>query len=153
MIIWHCQSQLKNVDSSGIWTHTFGMPVRRSTCWAIEPTGIGGEFIIQLKCTRYSRNNLTLIHERMCSVSILFQNYPQLTSGVSDYHENFQFMFLWGWFWNRKYSYSFFRMKNSNLWLASFTFPLRLLKIAVVSIWISEVAILNLNYSCKFSVA
>ena len=32
---------------------------------------------IQLKCTRYSRDDLTLIHERMCSVSILFQNHPK----------------------------------------------------------------------------
>ena len=28
---------------------------------------------IQFKCTRYSRDNLMLNHERMCSVSILFQ--------------------------------------------------------------------------------
>ena len=27
MIIWHCQSQLKNLDSSRIWTHTFRIPV------------------------------------------------------------------------------------------------------------------------------
>ena len=26
------------------WTRTFGTPVHRSTYWAIEPTGIGGEF-------------------------------------------------------------------------------------------------------------
>ena len=48
MIIWHCRSQLKNVDSSGIWTRTFGTPVRRSICWAIESTGIGGEFLFNL---------------------------------------------------------------------------------------------------------
>ena len=44
MIIWHCRSQLKSVDSGGIWSRTFGIPVRHSTCWAIESTGIGGEF-------------------------------------------------------------------------------------------------------------
>ena len=38
MIIWHCWSQLKSVDSSGSWTLTFGIPVRRSTCWAIQST-------------------------------------------------------------------------------------------------------------------
>ena len=55
-----CWSQLKHVDSYGIWALTFGVPVCRSTCWAIKSTGIGGEFFIQLKCTRYSRDNLTL---------------------------------------------------------------------------------------------
>ena len=59
IIIWHCRSQLKNVDSSGIWTRTFGIPVRRSTCWAI-------------KRTRYSRDKLTLIHDRMCSFRFYF---------------------------------------------------------------------------------
>ena len=44
---------------------------------------------IQIKCTRYSRDNLTLIHERMCSISILFQHmYIMYT------------VYLWGWFWN-----------------------------------------------------
>ena len=46
MTIWHGRSQLKNVDSSGIWTRPFGIPVRRSTCWATESTGIRGEFQI-----------------------------------------------------------------------------------------------------------
>ena len=32
---------------------------------------------IQLKRKRYSPDNLTLIHERMCSFSFLFQNHPQ----------------------------------------------------------------------------
>ena len=36
MIIWHCRSQLKSIDSSGNWTRTFGMLVRRSICWAPE---------------------------------------------------------------------------------------------------------------------
>ena len=48
MIIWHCRSQLKNVHSSGIWSRTFRIPVRRSTCWAIESTGIGGKFLSML---------------------------------------------------------------------------------------------------------
>ena len=33
----------KFVGSSGIWTRTFGFLDRRSTHWAIESTGIGGE--------------------------------------------------------------------------------------------------------------
>ena len=73
MTIWHCRSELKNVDSSGVLTRTFGIPVRRSTCWTLSsPQGLEANFI-QLKRTKYSRDNLTLIHERMCSISILFQ--------------------------------------------------------------------------------
>ena len=51
----------------------------RSAALPVElssPQGLEASFI-QFKCTRYSRDNLTLIHERMCSVSILFQNHPQ----------------------------------------------------------------------------
>ena len=48
MMIWHCRSQLKNIDSSGIWTRTFEIPVRRSTCWDIEFTGIGGKILSNL---------------------------------------------------------------------------------------------------------
>ena len=44
MIIWHCRSQLKNVDSGGIWSRTFGILARPSTCCAIESMGIGGKF-------------------------------------------------------------------------------------------------------------
>ena len=54
----------------------------RSAALPIElfsPTGIGGEFYLYLQgtCTKYFRDNLTLIHERMYSVSILYQNHPQ----------------------------------------------------------------------------
>ena len=35
----------EKVASSGIWTRTFGTPVRRSTYWAIEPIGIRVEFL------------------------------------------------------------------------------------------------------------
>ena len=45
MIIWHCWSQLKNVELSGIWTHTFEILVSYSTCWAIESKGIGDGFL------------------------------------------------------------------------------------------------------------
>ena len=37
-----------------------------------SPQGSKASFI-QFKCTRYSRDNLKLIHERICSVSIPFQ--------------------------------------------------------------------------------
>ena len=40
-----------------------------------SPTGIGGEFYL-LKHVKHFRDNLTLIHERMYSVSILYQNHP-----------------------------------------------------------------------------
>ena len=46
VIIWDCWSQLQNVHSNGIWTRTFGIPVRRFTCWNIESTGIEGEIFI-----------------------------------------------------------------------------------------------------------
>ena len=35
----------KRIGWSEIRTHTFGIPVRRFTHWAIQPTGIGGEFL------------------------------------------------------------------------------------------------------------
>ena len=53
-----------------------------------SPQGLEASFI-QFKCTRYSRDNLTLIHERMCRVSILFHNHPQ------------RFSWTFSWFWNR----------------------------------------------------
>ena len=75
-IIWHYRSQLKNVDSSGIWTRTVGTPVRRSACWAIESTGIEDEFYLIYAHEIFARQ-LNAIHERTCSVSILLQNHPQ----------------------------------------------------------------------------
>ena len=51
------------VGSSGIWTRTFGFLDRRSTHWAIESTGIGGESYIQLKWTKYLRHDLTPVLE------------------------------------------------------------------------------------------
>ena len=48
---------------------------------------------IQLKCTRYSRDNWTFIHERMCSVSILFQNHPQR------YMNRNLFVIIWHFSW------------------------------------------------------
>ena len=37
MINLYCEVKGKIVGPSGIWTRTFGIPVRRSTDWAIEP--------------------------------------------------------------------------------------------------------------------
>ena len=48
----------------------------RSAALPISPTGIGGEFYL-LKYMKHLRDNLTLIHERMYSLSILYQNHPQ----------------------------------------------------------------------------
>ena len=39
MVNLYCEANGKTVGPSGIWTHTFGIPVRRSTDWAIEPNG------------------------------------------------------------------------------------------------------------------
>ena len=82
MIIWQCWSQLKNIDSSRIWAPTFGIPVRRSSTQGLEAN------FIQFKCTRHSRDNLTLIHERMCSVAIVFQNHPQRYTWTETFHDN-----------------------------------------------------------------
>ena len=46
--IWHCWSQLKNVDSSRIWTCIFRILLCHSTCWAIKSTGIGHKFLSNL---------------------------------------------------------------------------------------------------------
>ena len=46
-----------------------------------SPQGLEASFIIQLNCTRYSFHNLTLIHERMCSLSILFSETGRRLSG------------------------------------------------------------------------
>ena len=73
---WHCRSQLKNVDSSGISTRTFGIPVCRSTCWAIESTWIWKRVLSNLS----ARDILARF------------NIFQLTSAVSDYHEKFLFI-------------------------------------------------------------
>ena len=79
----HCWSQLKNVDS--IWTCTFGIPVCRSTRWAIEPTGIRGEFLSNLS----ARDILATL----CRLIV-----------------KFRFIIPWGWFWNRNmYSTHAFR--------------------------------------------
>ena len=51
----------------------------RSAALPIElfsPRGLVVTFY-RFKCAKYFRDNLTLIHERMYSVSILFQNHPQ----------------------------------------------------------------------------
>ena len=39
MINLYCEVNGKIVGPSGIWTRIFGIPVRRSTNWAIEPNG------------------------------------------------------------------------------------------------------------------
>ena len=119
-IIWHSRSQLKNVDSSWIWTRTF----RRSTCWAIESTGIGGEFYPILVHEIFLRQ-LNAIHERIIrlinrliklpstpcgldsSTGRAMDRYPecassnparvnifQLISAASDYHGKFFFMYI-----------------------------------------------------------
>ena len=67
---------------------------------------------IQFKCTRYSRDNLTLIHERMCSVSILFQTHPQI-------HKWKFFMIIWS---------CRSQLKNvdlSGIWTPTFGIPVR----------------------------
>ena len=115
MIIWHCRSQLKNVDSSGIWTRSFGIAVRRSACLSYRVHRDWKRVFIQLKCTRYSCDNLTLIHERMFSVSILFQNHLQRYTWTEFFNYNhfsvdfgsvrlswkiIVHLYLWGWFGN-----------------------------------------------------
>ena len=65
-------------------------PGYRSTALSVElssPQGLEESFI-QFKCTRYSCDNFTLIHERMCSVSILFQNHPQRYTWTETFHDN-----------------------------------------------------------------
>ena len=52
-----------------------------------SPQGLEASFI-QFKYTRYSRENLTLIHKRLCRVSILFQNYPQRYTWTESFHDN-----------------------------------------------------------------
>ena len=52
-----------------------------------SPRGLEASFI-QFKCTRYSRDNLTLIHEWMCSVSMLFQNHPRRYTRTDTFHDN-----------------------------------------------------------------
>ena len=43
---------------------------------------------ISFKCTKYSRDNLTLIRERMCNVSIVFQNHFQRYTWTEIFHDN-----------------------------------------------------------------
>ena len=85
------------VDSSGIWTHW-------ERC----------AHLIQFKCTRYSRDDLT-VFVRIYSVSILFQNHPQRnlrkknSSFWSSKIMKFSFVFLWGWFWNKAINFRHIR--------------------------------------------
>ena len=75
------------VASSANWTQTFGFLDHPSTYWAIEPTGIGGEFIL-FKCTKYLRDNLTLAIDDLHSITEsssetwkLFTTWRQLNAG------------------------------------------------------------------------
>ena len=77
------QRQRKILASSNNRTHTFVFLNRCSTHWAIEPTGIGGEFIL-FKCTKYLRDDLTLaIDDLQCFNSVTessletYENYSQ----------------------------------------------------------------------------
>ena len=100
-IIWHCWSQLKNVDLSRIWTCTFGILVCHSTCWSYQVHRDWRQVFIQFKCIRYSHNNFTLIHERMCNVSIPFDFGSIRLSWKVSVH-----VCLWRWFWNEKLIWS-----------------------------------------------
>ena len=61
MIIWHCRSQLKNIDSSKIWTCTFRILACCSTCWAIKSQGCEVKSCMsQLGCISF---------EKMCSLN------------------------------------------------------------------------------------
>ena len=82
---------------------------------------------IQFKCTRNSRDNWTLIHERMCSVSIgrysegassnpAGVNVFQLTLAVSHYHEKFMFMYVQ----LLKQIFSNHAMKTTKHWLTEY---------------------------------
>ena len=82
----HCRNQLKNVDSRGIWTRTFGIPVRRSTSWDIESMGIGGEFWLRryrLIAKLSFHNSLRMILSRF--IGRLLIGHITVNSG---------------WFWN-----------------------------------------------------
>ena len=60
---------VEKVASSGIWTRTFGAPVRRSTYWAIESTGIGAEFL-SISSARNIFATTQRLSIRGCTVSL-----------------------------------------------------------------------------------
>ena len=57
ILIWHCE---KFAVPSRIWPRNFWFLERRSTNWAIEPTGIGIASLTQFKCTKYLRVQIPL---------------------------------------------------------------------------------------------
>ena len=107
MIIWHCRSQLKHVDSNGIMnSHLWDtcpplylLNYRVHRDWR--------RVFIQLKCTRYSCGNFTLIHERMNSGSVLFQDHLQ---GYSTWTEIFFVMIIY----NAEVNYK--NVDSSGIW-------------------------------------
>ena len=60
MVNLYCEANGKIVGPSGIWTRTFGIPVRPSTNWAIEPNGERRADSTNLSELRFVVNNLTL---------------------------------------------------------------------------------------------
>ena len=92
-IIWHSGSQLKNVELSGIWTRSFGIPVRRSPCWAqglgasIYPTQMREIFSRQLnvypwedvQCFNCISESSSQIHEQ------------KICQSFWDYYDKFSF--------------------------------------------------------------
>ena len=66
------------------WTSTLLATLLSSTSYRM----IFIKLELWFKCTRYSRDNLTLIHEQMCSISILFQNNPERYTWKEIFHDN-----------------------------------------------------------------
>ena len=60
MITLYCEANGKIVGPSGTWTRTFGISVRRSTNWAIEPNWEQRANSTNLSELRFVVNNLTL---------------------------------------------------------------------------------------------
>ena len=83
MIIWHCRSQLKNVDSSAIWTCPFGIPVRRSTLSTFFSWLRQCQVIMKSFCSCIS---LRMMWSCMAwSVAMLFKRFGRLSSKCSQH--------------------------------------------------------------------
>ena len=76
MVNLYCEANGKIVGPSGIWTRTFGIPVRPSTNWAIEPNGEQRADSTNLSEIRFVVNNLIYRGENS-TVFRLDLNHPQ----------------------------------------------------------------------------
>ena len=87
MKIWHCRSLMKNVDSSGIWTRTFGIQVRALPVELYKltsnPCGLDS-----------SRDRAADRYPEGASSNPARVNIFKLTSAVSDYHQKFLFTYI-----------------------------------------------------------